>query len=141
MTCVFCGQRLFGRVMAEPGPAPNHTSPQPRSDSHGGWVEAGRGGVQRFLSLGSDQTRAPGLPGDVTRPTSPFVASPPLFSPPNRCQSCVKCFALLHDGRMCLCPTEAMERNYRSKSRGDKETHKKRASQEVLSQKTTKCTI
>lgn len=31
------GNICYCRGMAEPGPAPNHTSLQPRSDSHRGW--------------------------------------------------------------------------------------------------------
>lgn len=137
MTSVFCGQRLFGRVTAEPGPAPNHTSLQPRSDSHRGW--GGEGGRQRFLSLGSDQTRAPGLPGDVTRPSSLLLLSPPS-SP--CCQSCVKCFTLSHDAHVCvlacmrLCSAEAAKRCTEARVEETKRHARiQRASQEVLSQK------
>lgn len=70
------------------------------------------GGRQRLLSLGSDQTRAPGLPGDVTRPTSPLVP----FSPSSPCcQSCVRCFTLLHDApSVCVCAqAEPVDTSYR----------------------------
>lgn len=131
MTSVVCGQRLFGRVMVEPGPAPNHTSLQPRSDSD----RVGEGRGQRFLSLGGDQTRAPGLPVDVTRPTSTFPSPHLPILPPPHCQSCVKRFTLWSDARTrCLCLAGASLTRC-TEARVEETKRHTRVLQEVLSQK------
>lgn len=141
------------RVMAEPGPAPDHTSLQPCCDSNGGWAGVGVGWGTKALLPGQRSNPSPRLAWRCDKAHFPFhysPSSPPFPSSSPCCQSCVVCFTLSRDThvfarRVCLrrgCELSTQVKEmYKSESRGDKETHEESKSfAGSVEPETTKCT-
>lgn len=147
MTGVFCGQRLFRRVMAEPGPAPNHTSLQPRSDSHRGWGGEGREGEggQRLPFPGQRSNSSPRLAWRCDKAHFPlrcFFPILPLL--PIMCHM-LHTLARVCVPSVCVCAGAAEHCLHKLKERSEETKSRTRRTQRSFARgsvepETTKCT-